>query len=101
MQASWAHTGILASALSPALASTPDVRQQVPLERQNELCLEIVFETFMTLGMIMDAGVTGEYLFYELPKPAGGFPSWGMTVVLVKVERSRFYCRLRLTSPHG
>lgn len=74
---------------------------RVPLERQNELCLEIVFETFMTLGMITDAGVTGEYLFYELPKPAGGFPSLGTIVVLVKVERSRFYCRLRLTSPHG
>ena len=55
----------------------------------------------MTLDMIMDAGVTGEYLFYEFPKPAGGFPNLGTIVVLVKMERSRFYCWLRLTSPHG
>lgn len=51
--------------------------------------------------MTVDARITGDYLFYKFPKPAGGFPSLAMAAVLVNMKRSRLNYKLRLTSPHG
>lgn len=50
----------------------------------------------MTLGLIVEATIIGEYIFCKFPRPAGRVSSTSLTVMSVKMKGRRSSCQLRL-----